>query len=76
MAHDVSPNYKEHLSSHKKIHRVNRKTGRDLYEWVRIKSRADHLYDCETYLSGFAVFGKIIKPTGSMDVDSLTPSVA
>lgn len=76
VAHDVSPNYKEHLSSHKKIHRVNRKTGRDLYEWVRIKSRADHLYDCETYLSGFAVFGKIIKPTGSMDVDSLTPSVA
>jgi len=74
VAHDVSPQYKEHMSSHKKIHRINRKTGKDLYEWVRIKSRQDHLYDCETYLAGFAVYGKIIRPTAALDEESLTPT--
>jgi hypothetical protein len=39
---------------------------------VRIKSRQDHLYDCETYLAGFAVYGKVIKPTASM-AETLTP---
>ena len=76
VAHDVSPDYKEHMSSHKKVHRINRKTGRDLYEWIRIKSRQDHLYDCETYLAGFAVYGKIIRPTASMEADSLTPEAS
>ncbi|NDE18474.1 hypothetical protein EBZ80_26565 [bacterium] len=60
VAHDVSPEYREHMASHKKVHRVNRKTGKDLYEWIRVKHRPDHLYDCETYLAGFAVFGKVI----------------
>jgi hypothetical protein len=64
------------MSSHKKVHRINRKTGRDLYEWIRIKSRQDHLYDCETYLAGFAVYGKIIRPTASMEADSLTPEAS
>ena len=70
IAHDVSPQYREHMSSHRKVHRVNRKTGRDVYEWVRIKQRQDHLYDCETYLAGLAVYGQIIKPTASDGVDS------
>jgi len=60
VAHDVSPDYKEHMASHRKAHRINRKTGKDVYEWIRIKSRQDHLYDCETYLAGFAVYGKVI----------------
>jgi hypothetical protein len=73
IAHDVSADYREHMSSHKKVHRINRKTGRDHYEWIRIKSRQDHLYDCETYLAGFAVYGKVIRPTASLDEESLTP---
>jgi hypothetical protein len=60
VAHDVSPDYKEHMASHRKAHRINRKTGKDVYEWIRIKSRQDHLYDCETYLAGLAVYGKVI----------------
>ena len=60
VAHDVSPDYREHMASHRKAHRINRKTGKDVYEWIRIKSRQDHLYDCETYLAGLAVYGKVI----------------
>jgi hypothetical protein len=60
VAHDVSPEYREHMASHRKAHRINRKTGKDVYEWIRVKGRQDHLYDCETYLAGFAVFGKVI----------------
>jgi Phage terminase large subunit (GpA) len=70
IAHDVSPQYREHMNSHKKVHRINRKTGRDLYEWIRIKQRQDHLYDCETYLAGWAVYGKIIAPTGALEANS------
>lgn len=72
--HDVSPEYREHMASHKKVHRVNRKTGKDLYEWIRVKHRPDHLYDCETYLAGFAVFGKVIAAESAMEGQvSLTP---
>ncbi len=59
--HDVSPDYREHMASHRKVHRINRKTGKDLYEWIRVKGRQDHLYDCETYLAGLAVWGKVIQ---------------
>ena len=75
IAHDVSPQYREHMNSHRKIHRINRKTGRDVYEWVRIKQRQDHLYDCETYLAGWAVFGLVIAPTAmSPDGVDSTPA--
>jgi phage terminase large subunit GpA-like protein len=67
VAHDVSPEYREHMASHKKVHRVNRKTGKDLYEWIRVKHRPDHLYDCETYLAGFAVYGKVIAAEAAME---------
>jgi hypothetical protein len=70
VAHDVSPEYREHMASHRKVHRVNRKTGRDQYEWIRIKSRPDHLYDCETYLAGFAVYGKVIAAEGAGQIDT------
>jgi len=74
VAHDVSPEYREHMASHRKAHRVNRKTGKDLYEWIRVKHRPDHLYDCETYLAGFAVFGKVIAAESAMEGQpSLTP---
>lgn len=66
--HDVSPDYREHMASHRKAHRINRKTGKDLYEWTRVKGRQDHLYDCETYLAGFAVWGKVIKADGMQEV--------
>jgi Phage terminase large subunit (GpA) len=64
--HDVSPDYKEHMASHRKAHRINRKTGKDVYEWIRIKSRQDHLYDCETYLAGLAVYGRVIAAEAAM----------
>lgn len=64
--HDVSPDYREHMASHKKAHRINRKTGKDVYEWIRIKSRQDHLYDCETYLAGLAVYGRVIAAEAAM----------
>jgi len=67
VAHDVSPEYREHMSSHRKAHRINRKTGKDLYEWIRVKHRPDHLYDCETYLAGFAVYGKVIAAEAAME---------
>ena len=66
VAHDVSPEYREHMASHRKAHRINRKTGKDLYEWIRIKGRQDHLYDCETYLAGLAVWGKVIQAEAAM----------
>jgi hypothetical protein len=66
VAHDVSPNYKEHMASHRKAHRINRRTGKDVYEWIRIKGRQDHLYDCETYLAGLAVYGKVIAAEAAM----------
>jgi hypothetical protein len=66
VAHDVSPEYREHMASHRKAHRINRKTGKDVYEWIRVKGRQDHLYDCETYLAGFAVWGKVIQAEAAM----------
>ncbi len=66
VAHDVSPEYREHMASHRKAHRINRKTGKDVYEWIRIKGRQDHLYDCETYLAGLAVWGKVIQAEAAM----------
>ena len=66
VAHDVSPDYREHMASHRKAHRINRKTGKDVYEWIRVKGRQDHLYDCETYLAGFAVWGKVIQAEAAM----------
>jgi hypothetical protein len=54
------------MASHKKVHRINRKTGKDVYEWIRIKSRQDHLYDCETYLAGLAVYGRVIAAESAM----------
>ena len=66
VAYDVSPEYREHMASHRKAHRINRKTGKDVYEWIRVKGRQDHLYDCETYLAGFAVWGKVIQAEAAM----------
>jgi hypothetical protein len=70
VAHDVSPEYREHMASHRKAHRINRKTGKDVYEWIRVKGRQDHLYDCETYLVGLAVYGKVITAEAAMAQDS------
>jgi len=69
IASDVSPEYREHLKSHTKRHRIDRRTGRDIYEWVRVKSRPDHLYDCETMLCAYAAFGKLIQSEVSGIVD-------
>jgi hypothetical protein len=58
---DTSHDYKEHLMSHKKMHRINKRTGKDSYEWIRVARRPDHLLDCETMLIAFSAFGKLIK---------------
>ena len=58
---DTSYEYKEHMMSHKKVHRINKRTGKDSYEWIRVARRPDHLLDCETMLIAFSAFGKLIK---------------
>ena len=45
-AEDVSPDYKLHMRSHKKV--TKSKKGRTIAEWDRIGKTPDHLWDCET----------------------------
>jgi hypothetical protein len=72
IAQDVSPEYREHMKSHAKRHRLDRRTGRDIYEWIRVKGRPDHLYDCETMLCAWAAYGKIIHAELSYQVDEVS----
>jgi hypothetical protein len=60
------------MKSHAKRHRLDRRTGRDIYEWVRVKGRPDHLYDCETMLCAWAAYGKIIHAELSYQVDEVS----
>jgi hypothetical protein len=60
VANDAGSEYLDHLKSHRKSNTFNRRTGKVTYEWVRMKSRADHYYDAETMVAVLASYGQLI----------------
>lgn len=60
VANDAGSEYLDHLKSHRKTNTFSRRTGKVTYEWVRMKSRADHFYDAETMVAVLASYGGLI----------------
>jgi hypothetical protein len=72
VANDAGTEYIDHLKSHRKTNTFNRRTGKVTYEWVRMKSRADHYYDAETMVAVLASYGGLIAspdPSDKEDVE-------